>query len=223
MSLEKGEVLFERNAHTLVMPASNMKILTMAVAAERLGWDFRFRTRLSTTGTIEDGVLRGDLVVVGGGDPTISDRGGERTRVFAEWAAALKARGITRIDGRIVGDDNAFADLAIGEGWAWDDLHFGYATPGGALQFNENIGPASHHAAAQPGEPASAALEPAMGAACRCLAGRRRRPDAAPPPELRVWRRAFSRTPVSSRPARSCAPDATTPGSSRWTTRRSSS
>jgi D-alanyl-D-alanine carboxypeptidase/D-alanyl-D-alanine-endopeptidase (penicillin-binding protein 4) len=187
-SLETGEILFERNAHTLVMPASNMKILTMAVAAERLGWDFHFRTQLTTTGTIDNGVLRGDLVVVGGGDPTISDRGGDRSRVFAEWAAALKARGITRIDGRIVGDDNALADLSLGDGWAWDDLHFGYATPGGALQFNENV-VVLVVKAGKPGEAATATLEP--GGSGLVLSAAVTTTDAAQPADVRVWRRAF--------------------------------
>ena len=109
-SLDSGEVLFERNPHTLVMPASNMKILTMAVAAERLGWDHRFETTLETAAPIESGTLTGDLVVVGHGDPTISDRDGDRTRVFAAWADRLRAQGVTRIAGRIVGDDDAFDD-----------------------------------------------------------------------------------------------------------------
>lgn len=191
-SLESGEIFFERNAHTLVMPASNMKILTMAVAADRLGWDFRFPTRLVTAGAIADGVLRGDLIVVGGGDPTISDRGGDRSRVFAEWAAALKARGITRIDGRVIGDDNAFADLALGEGWGWDDLQFGYASPGGALQFNENVVTLVVRAGAQPGDAASARLEPAtsdLSLVAKVTTG-----EPTDQPSLRIWRRAFDRT-----------------------------
>src|SRR6266508_4558664 len=76
-SFDTGEVLFERNAHTLVMPASNMKLVTMSVAAARLGWDFRFATQIATNGAIENGTLAGDLIVIGNGDPTISDRGGD--------------------------------------------------------------------------------------------------------------------------------------------------
>ena len=195
-SLDTGELLFARHAHTLVMPASNMKILTMAVAAERLGWDFRFTTRLATSGTIADGVLHGDLIVVGGADPTVSDRGGDRTRVFTEWAGALKARGITRIDGRIVGDDNALSDLALGEGWPWDDLQFGYASPGGALQFNENAVSLIVKAAAEPGGAASARLEP-EGSGLE-LSASIVTTDAAQTPDVRVWRRAFDRTIVAS-------------------------
>src|SRR5690349_5231781 len=57
VSLDTGETIFERNPRLLVMPASTMKVVTLAVAAERLGWDARFTTRLETTGRVADGVL----------------------------------------------------------------------------------------------------------------------------------------------------------------------
>jgi serine-type D-Ala-D-Ala carboxypeptidase/endopeptidase (penicillin-binding protein 4) len=159
-SFDTGEVLFQRNAHTLVMPASNMKILTMAVAAERLGWDFRFTTELATQGTIANGVLTGDLIVVGSGDPTISDRDGDRLRIFESWADQLRAAGITRIDGRIVGDDNLFDDQPLGDGWSWDDLTTSSAPPGGALQFNEDLVRVIITPATAPGQPATVRLDP---------------------------------------------------------------
>jgi serine-type D-Ala-D-Ala carboxypeptidase/endopeptidase (penicillin-binding protein 4) len=160
-SFDTGEVLFERNAHTLVMPASNMKLVTMSVAAARLGWDFRFATQIATDGAIENGTLSGDLIVVGNGDPTISDRGGDATRVFQSWADQLRALGITRISGRIVGDDDWFDDQPLGDGWAWDDLVYGYSTAGGALQFNEDVVKAIIKPGAAAGDPAIVTLEPA--------------------------------------------------------------
>ncbi len=160
-SFDTGEVLFERNAHTLVMPASNMKLVTMSVAAARLGWDFRFATQIATDGVIDNGTLTGDLIIVGNGDPTISDRGGDATRVFQSWADQLRALGITRISGRIVGDDDWFDDQPLGDGWAWDDLVYGYSTAGGALQFNEDVVKAIIKPGAAAGDPASVTLEPA--------------------------------------------------------------
>jgi serine-type D-Ala-D-Ala carboxypeptidase/endopeptidase (penicillin-binding protein 4) len=133
-----GEVLYRLNPTTLMMPASNMKIVTMAVAAERLGWDYRFETSLVSDAPIVGGVLRGDLVAVGTGDPSISGRGGDRLRVFNAWAQQLANAGVRVIDGGIIGDDSAFEDAGLGAGWSWDDLAYGYAAPGGALQFNEN-------------------------------------------------------------------------------------
>ena len=137
-SLDHGDTLFAHNAGKLMMPASNQKILTVAAAAETLGWDHTFTTVLETTAPVQDGVLMGDLLVRGGGDPTISSRGRRDQHVFDEWAAALKTAGITRIEGRIVGDDQAFEDQGVGPGWSWDYLEAGYAAPVGALQFNDN-------------------------------------------------------------------------------------
>ena len=138
-SLDSGEVLYRRNSTKLVMPASNMKIVTLAAAAERLGWDYTFETRLLATSPIENGVISGDLVVVGSGDPSINGRGGSPTRVFQDWADRLRAAGVTRIGGRIVGDDRAFPDEPFGFGWSWDDLGSGDAAPVNALQYNENV------------------------------------------------------------------------------------
>ena len=160
-SFETGEVFYQRNAHMLVMPASNMKVVTMAVAAERLGWDFRFTTDVKTRGAIAGGVLKGDLVVSGDGDPTMSDRDkANRYQAFESWADRLKAAGINRIDGRIIGDDNLFDDQPLGEGWMWDDLTGSSAPPGGALQFNENLVRVVIAPAAAAGQPATVKLEP---------------------------------------------------------------
>src|SRR5512132_876739 len=71
-SLDRGDVLFARDAGKLVMPASNMKLVTMAGAAERLGWNYRYDTTIETSATVDaDGVLGGDLIVKGAGDPSI--------------------------------------------------------------------------------------------------------------------------------------------------------
>ncbi len=66
--------------------------------------------------------------------------------LFDEWADALRAAGITRVSGRLVGDDDAFEDEPLGAGWAWDYLTAGYAAPSGALSYNENVVSHSHRA-----------------------------------------------------------------------------
>lgn len=162
-SLDRGDVLFAQNANKLMMPASNMKILTMAATAEQLGWDYRFPTTLETLGAVEDGTLRGDLIVRGGGDPTISTRDNRNELVFDEWAAALKSAGITAIDGRIIGDDQAFDDEGIGPGWSWDYLEAGYAAPIGALQYNENTADVIIAPGAAAGDPAIVRIAPGAG------------------------------------------------------------
>ena len=139
-SLETGEIIYRQNADKLFMPASNNKLITAAVSLARLGGDHRFQTRVAATGPItEDGTLEGDLVVVGGGDPAISERfhDDDPTAVFRDWADSLAARGIKRITGDIVGDDDLFDDVHIGPGWSWDYLDSYYAAEIGALLYNE--------------------------------------------------------------------------------------
>ena len=75
-SLDSGDVLFAHHGDRLMMPASTMKIITLAVAAERLGWDYSYETRLLSAAAVVDGVLRGDLIVRGSGDPTINTGAG---------------------------------------------------------------------------------------------------------------------------------------------------
>ena len=135
---DEEETLYSLHARTLLMPASNMKIVTLAAAAARLGWDFHYETRLVADGPIQGGVLHGDLIVIGSGDPSIGGRDGPPAHVFDAWAENLKAIGLRRIEGRIIGDDDRFEDETLGAGWTWDDLSEGYAAGVGALQFNEN-------------------------------------------------------------------------------------
>ncbi len=133
-SLATNDTLYALNPRKLFVPASNMKLATLAAAAERLGWAYSYETRLIAHGTLlPSGFLDGDLLVVGSGDPSIDDWDGAATRLFQSWAEQLKASGVTTIGGRIIGDDNAFDEETLGMGWAWDDLGRSFATGVGAL------------------------------------------------------------------------------------------
>lgn len=188
-SLDRGDLLFAHNAGKLMMPASNMKVLTLAAAAEVLGWDHRFTTWLETTAAVEGGVLEGDLILRGTGDPTFSTRGKRAETTFDEWAAALKAAGVTSIEGRIIGDDQAFDDEGVGPGWSWDYLEAGYAAPVGSLQYNENSADLSAAPGAAVGDPVVVRLAPGSGLT---VVNRARTGDAdvsAPRGSIRVQRR----------------------------------
>ena len=161
-SLRTGETIYALNADKLVMPASNLKILTMTTAAEKLGWGFTYKTTLEASGPVADGILHGDLIVVGGGDPTIVSNDGGPAPLFDEWAAALRKTGIKHVDGRILADDWFFAD-PIGMGWSWDDLVYGYSAPITGLSYNENQVNVKVTPAAAPGKLATIALSPAAG------------------------------------------------------------
>src|SRR5687768_9552689 len=110
-SLDRDERLFELNPAALLVPASAAKVVSAAAAADAVGWDYRFETVLQATGATLDnslnGVIDGDLIVVGSGDPSIGGRAGDDISVFVN---AVKARGIRRINGRIIGDDNALEE-----------------------------------------------------------------------------------------------------------------
>lgn len=138
-SLQRGETLYSTSAFRMETPASNQKVLTTAAAAERLGWDYRYTTRIYATGAIDaNGSLNGDLIVVSDGDPTINPRHPERWAIFDEWGKQLAAKGIRQVNGYLIGDDNAFEEPGWAPGWAWDDLAFGYGAAVSALQYNEN-------------------------------------------------------------------------------------
>ena len=154
-------LIYTRNSERLVVPASNMKLLTIGAAADVLGWDYRYETRLEAAGTIANGTLTGDLIVVGSGDPSIGSPDGGHAPLFLEWADALHRAGIQRIDGRLIGDDDAFEDEGLGMGWAWDNLAAGYSAPVGALNFNENAAVARVSAAASAGGSARVEFGPA--------------------------------------------------------------
>jgi len=138
-SLTTGEVWYEQNGNKMFMPASNEKIPTAAATLLTLGPNFRYKTNLYYTGDIIDSVLNGDLIIKGDGDPTFFTKFYEDSRTpFFYWIDILKKMGIKKIDGNIIGDDNAFEDYGYGDGWTFDGLDSWYSAESGALQFNEN-------------------------------------------------------------------------------------
>jgi len=161
-SLDRSESLYEKNPRRLYVPASNNKILTAAAALMRLGPDYCFKTYVFADGPVVNGVLQGDLLITGFGDPSSSSRmlSKDPFQPFRLWALNLKQKGISAITGKIVGDAGAFEETAHGRGWAWDDLSEGYAAPVSALQFNENLIGLRIAPGDKPGSPASIAMEP---------------------------------------------------------------
>ncbi len=139
-SLDNGRILYANNAFKLMVPASNMKLFTTATALVKLGPEFRFKTPVLYSGKIENGVLKGNLLVKGSGDPTISGRyfNGDRLAVFKSWADSLKAAGIQRVAGDLIGDDSFFKGARLGDGWNWDDETYWYSAQISALAFNDN-------------------------------------------------------------------------------------
>jgi len=132
-------VLYARAAGRPFIPASNLKLLVATTAAHHLDPGYRFRTTLYGTGPVQDGVLRGDLVLYGRGDPLISRRYGRPSAAaWDELADSLLARGIRRVSGGVVADDSYFEPRHLHPEWDPSDLLWWYAAPVGALGYEDN-------------------------------------------------------------------------------------
>ncbi len=158
--LDSSQNLYTLNSAKLMMPGSAMKIVTAAAAAEVLGWDYQFETRVITSAPIENGVLRGDLVVVGGGDPSISERA-DTPGALRALARQVRAAGITRVEGGLIGDDDLFDDRGFGNGWTLDNMPYGYSAAVSALEYNEGSGDLVIRAGATAGDPVTVQVRPA--------------------------------------------------------------
>jgi len=138
-----GEPVIDKDGSLALAPGSTLKLLSSAAALERLGPDHLFHTKLFRHGKVEEGVLKGDLVIVGGGDPALgSDRiDGSRDlpEVLQAWVEAVKAAGIRKVSGDIEGDDGLFSGEPVPDRWYWMDLGNYYGAEVSALSINENL------------------------------------------------------------------------------------
>ena len=166
VDLKTGTALYSRNADRLFLPASNMKLFTAALALERLGPDYRMTTRLVRAPS-------GDLVLVGGGDPSMSGRAypyqkdtpapkPNPIQAIEELADQAVAAGIMRVDGDIVGDDQFYPWAPYPPSWTEDDMIGEDGAPVSALTVNDNVIALSIHPAARAGDLAAVSLEPAI-------------------------------------------------------------
>jgi len=157
-----GDTLYSRNAGKLFMPASNMKIITGSAALTQLGPDYRYRTTFAARGSVRDSTLRGDLLVFGRGDPTVSDH--MRKDAMAplhDIADSLRAHGIARVTGRIIAAGDAFPGPTLGYGWDWDDLDYDYGAGVDELMFNEGFATIIARGGRRPGAPVTVETRPA--------------------------------------------------------------
>jgi D-alanyl-D-alanine carboxypeptidase/D-alanyl-D-alanine-endopeptidase (penicillin-binding protein 4) len=143
VSLTRGDTLFNFDAGRSVLPASTMKLFTSALAFERLGPSYRFKTDVLRQGTLSpDGTLQGNLVIRGGGDPAFSSRfipGGSPNAPMHALAQQVAQTGIRRVHGDVVGDDHAFEAKPVPDGWLTRYLQSSYAARVSALSLNENL------------------------------------------------------------------------------------
>lgn len=154
VSLDRGDTLFAREQDRLYTPASNRKLFTAASALHWLGPDYRFSTALLMTGPVAGDTLRGDLVLVGQGDPDLA------VAHLAALADSLAATGARVVTGDVRADDSWFDDVEWGAGWMWDDgpyWEWPYIT---ALTLADNVVTVTVRAGPEAGAPAVVSLDP---------------------------------------------------------------
>jgi D-alanyl-D-alanine carboxypeptidase/D-alanyl-D-alanine-endopeptidase (penicillin-binding protein 4) len=164
-----GRVLYSRNETSHFVPASNTKLFSTALALSRLGSRHRLATRVVALRPLQDGVLAGDLRLVGGGDPTLSGRPlpyqykapyGPALGALEELVEQLWQAGLRRVTGDIVGDDSAYYYEPYPEGWSVDDTLFDYGAPVSALILHDNAFRVRIEGTGTPGLPARLSLDP---------------------------------------------------------------
>lgn len=136
-----GKTLYAKNEQIGLATASTLKTITAATAFSILGKDFQFQTTLAYTGTITtDGILKGNLIIIGSGDPTLGSwrYQNKENAVLTQWVTAIKSTGIKKIEGTIIGDDRIFGTQTTPEGWVWQDIGNYYGAGTSGLAWREN-------------------------------------------------------------------------------------
>jgi len=174
VDLASGKTLYQANPDHFFIPASNTKLFTTAMALQRLGPDFTFRTRVVADGPPDaEGRIHGELRLVGGGDPNLSARAipyrigpaagnatGNPLAAIEDLADQVAARGVKRIEGDVVGDDTWYVWEPYATGWSIDDPRFDDGAAISALTLNDNTLTLNIGPGAAVGLPAVLALNP---------------------------------------------------------------
>ena len=143
LDLESGSVVAGVNEHKVMIPASSQKVLTTFTALDILGEDFTFKTELSYSGKIDtEGNLKGNIYIVGSGDPTLGSRKFDEILPFKDLlkriSKEIKRAGILNIEGNIIADESIFNSYPISPSWQWNDLGNYYAAGAWGININEN-------------------------------------------------------------------------------------
>ncbi|MEO8172855.1 MAG: D-alanyl-D-alanine carboxypeptidase/D-alanyl-D-alanine-endopeptidase [Sediminibacterium sp.] len=138
---ETGEKVFEVNAQTGLAPASCQKTITSAAAMELLGPSYRYQTILGYDGTISQGSLKGNLLVIGNGDPSLGSWRYDSTKdekQLTRMLGMIKQNGISKVEGALIGHNGKWEHDIIPGGWIWDDMGNYYGAGNTAINWHEN-------------------------------------------------------------------------------------
>ncbi len=144
MPAKKDTVVYEYNSAVSLIPASTMKVATTGAALSLLGKDFKFETKIKYDGSFDSiaGTIKGNIFIIGGGDPTLEStyfkKENDTATILDKWAAKLKAKGIKRITGGIVGDGSIFSYNITPAQWIWGDMGNYYGAGASGLCYKDN-------------------------------------------------------------------------------------
>lgn len=141
INTKTGKPVLEENSQMGLAPASSLKVVTSASAYALLGPDYTYKTGLSYTGKIENGVLHGDIIITGSGDPSLGSWRYESTkeeRIIAEFLAAITKQGINKITGNVLVDERLWTGEITPNGWIWQDIGNYYGAGARTLSWREN-------------------------------------------------------------------------------------
>lgn len=139
--MPNGKVITDLNGNFPMLTASTMKTITTGLGLITLGPDYKYSTKVGYTGQIKDGILNGDLYLIGGGDPTLGSKDTIAypiDSIFGVWTQAIKDLNITNVTGSLVVDDSFFVREQIPDAWSWGNIGTYYGSAASGLAFAEN-------------------------------------------------------------------------------------
>ncbi|MBI5622562.1 MAG: D-alanyl-D-alanine carboxypeptidase/D-alanyl-D-alanine-endopeptidase [Elusimicrobia bacterium] len=153
-----GKTVVSLNEDKSLVPGSTLKLFASGAALSDLGSEHRFATVLHHDGVVAGRKLKGNLIIKGGGDPSLGStlvRGGKAMEeVFADWLKALSGAGVKTVEGDVVADAALFDGPGIPGSWTWEDIGNYYAASAEGLSINDNLYRLVFAPGSRSGEPA---------------------------------------------------------------------
>ena len=137
----KDKIIVDQNSQIGLAPASSLKVVTSAAAYALLGRNFKYNTTLSYNGKIENGILNGDIIITGSGDPTLGSWryiSSNEKNVVAEFMKAISQQGINEITGNVLVNESLWTGEITPNGWIWQDIGNYYGAGARTLNWREN-------------------------------------------------------------------------------------
>ncbi|MFW5767509.1 MAG: D-alanyl-D-alanine carboxypeptidase/D-alanyl-D-alanine-endopeptidase [Bacteroidota bacterium] len=158
MDAQTGESILAHNEHISMTPASSIKIVPTASALEKYGPEYQFETSLAISGEVVGSVRKGNVYIIGGSDPALGSvrfqgQYYQPVDFLSQWSEAIKAEGITRIEGDIIGSENQRLNNKIPRTWIWEDIANYFGAAASMLNIYENTYQLSFNTGSLAGEP----------------------------------------------------------------------